>query len=53
MLVRKFLWENFWGIDCILIVIDLLPEIWKQAETTVRRVNFNYKLNFKKTNFIN
>ena len=44
---------KFWGVDYVLDVFNLLSEIWKQAETTVRCVNFNYKFNFKKANFIN
>ena len=49
----KFLWENFEDVDYVLDVFNLLSEIWKREETTVRCVNFNYKFNFKKANFIN
>ena len=52
----KFLCEKFGGIVCVLdgdlIVINWNGLMWNGADQTVRCVNFNYKLNFKKPNFI-
>lgn len=51
----KFLCGKIGGIVCILdgdlIVINWNGLMQKGANQTVRHVNFNYKLNFKKTNF--
>ena len=50
----KFLCEKFGGIVCILdgdlIVINWNGLMQNGVDQTVRHVNFNYKLNFKKTN---
>lgn len=51
----KFLCGKFGGIVCVLdgdlIVINWNGLMQKGADQTVRYVNFNYKLKFKKTNF--
>jgi hypothetical protein len=52
----KFLCGKIGGIVCILvgnlIVINWNCLMQNGADQTVRYVNFNYKLNFKKTNFV-
>ena len=51
----KFLCGKFGCIVCVLdgdlIVINWNGLMQNGADQTVRYVNFNYKLNFKKTNF--
>ena len=51
----KFLCGKFGGIVCVLdgdlIVINWNGLMLRGANQTVRCVNFNYKKNFKKTNF--
>lgn len=51
----KFLCEKFGCVVCVLdgdlIVINWNDLMQNGADQTVRYVNFNYKLNFKKTNF--
>ena len=52
----KFLCGKFGCIVCILdgdlIVINWNDLMLRRANQTVRHVNFNYKLNFKKTNLL-
>lgn len=52
----KFLCGKFGGIICILdgdlIVINWNDLTQNGTDQTVRYVNFNYKLNFKKTNLL-
>ena len=52
----KFLCGKFECIVCVLdgdlIVINWNGLMQNGADHTVRYVNFNYKLNFKKTNFV-
>ena len=52
----KFLCGKFGCIICVLdgelIVINWNGLMQNGADQTVRYVNFNYKLNFKKTNLL-
>ena len=52
----KFLCGKFGCIVCVLdgdlIVINWNGLMRNGVDQTVRYVNFNYKLNFKKTNFL-